>query len=252
MDNASIRPIVAAAVPTMSLSSSVGRSAGVVASCTPAVVPSPPAAAHPGVELVEVTPTVPARALGLSTEGLDQALLVALVARVVRLSSGFKVGANWTTQQARGAILGLLRVFGCPLWWVSNALDQAERHPRAKVGNKPVESWGFIRQTVSNWTQGDGTPGSPPGWKPAAPPGMPCPGDPSRDGKPSRPPAGSSKDAIEAELRGLSAGELRERISELEATLSTLSSSPRLRLNEQLRGQLAQAQGLLSAREVGS
>ena len=77
-----------------------------------------PAATHPRAETIELTPTVPPRVLHLPTEGLDQALLMALVARVVRLSAGFKVGANWTSQQAREAILGLLRVFGCPLWWI--------------------------------------------------------------------------------------------------------------------------------------
>jgi hypothetical protein len=184
--------------------------------------------------------------LGLPTEAIDQALLTALVARVVRLSCGFKVGANWTTQQARNAILGLLRTFGCPLWWISNALDQAERHPRAKVGNKPVESWGFIRQVVSNWSRGDGTPGSPPGPKPGSPPRAPCAGDRSRDGKPSRPPP---EEAMEKELCELTAAELRDRIAEMEATLANLS--PRLRLCEQLRGQLSQAKSLLTARETG-
>ena len=240
------------AAQAVSLPSRVASSEPVVVPFTPVMVPSSPATVHPRVDAIEVTPTMPARALGLPTEGIDQALLMVLVARVVRLSSGFKVGANWTTQQARDAILGLLRVFGCPLWWISNTLDQAERHPRAKVGNKPVESWGFIRQTVANWACGDGTPGSPPGSKPAAPPGLPCSGGPSRDGKPSRPPPRSSMEAIEKELCELSADELRDRIVELEATLANLSSSPRLRLSEQLRGQLAQAKSLLSAREVGA
>jgi hypothetical protein len=240
------------AIDAVSLPSHVASSESVVVPCTPTMVPSSPAAVHPRMETVKVTPTVPAQALGLSTEGIDQALLMVLVARVVRLSSGFKVGANWTTQQARDAILSLLRVFGCPLWWLSNAVDQAERHPRAKVGNKPVESWGFIRQTVLHWTQGDGTPGSPPGSKPASPLGVPCPGGPSRDGKPSRPPPRSSMDAIEKELCELSAAELRERIVEMEATLANLSSSPRLRLGEQVRGQLAQAKNLLAAQEVGA
>jgi hypothetical protein len=251
-DNAVTQPIAKTVVPAVSLPSPANRGAGVVASCTPVMVQNAPAVVHPSVGMIEVTPTVPAQVLGLPTEGLDQALLMVLVVRVVRLSAGFKVGANWTAQQARDAILGLLRTLGCPLWWISNAVDQAERRPRAKRDNKPVESWGFIRQTVSNWTHGDGTPGSPPGSKPAAPPGVPCPGDPSRDGKPSRPPPGSSLDAIEKELCELTAAELQDRIVEMEATLASLSSSPRLRLSEQLRGQLAQAKSLLSAREVGA
>ena len=168
------------------------------------------------------------RVLGLPSEGLDQALLMALVARVVKLSSGFKVGANWTSQQAREAILGLLRSFGCPLWWIVNALDQAERRPGAKVGNKPVESWGFIRQTVSNWSRGDGTPGSPPGTKSGAPPGPPCPAAVlSGEGNPSRSPPRPGAGVLEAELCELSSAELRDRIAELEAILSNLSSSPR-------------------------
>ncbi len=73
-----------------------------------------PATSHSRAETIELTPTVPARVLGLTTEGLDQALLMALVARVVKLSSGFKVGANWTSQQAREAILGLLRSLRLP------------------------------------------------------------------------------------------------------------------------------------------
>ena len=145
---------------------------------------------------------MPARVLGLPSEGLDQALLMALVARVVKLSAGFKVGASWTSQQAREAILGLLRSFGCPLWWIVRALDQAERHPRAKVGNKPVESWGFIRQTVSNWSRGDGTPGSPPGSKSGAPPGPPCPGAVSSgEGNPSRSPPRPAAGVLECRDR---------------------------------------------------
>ena len=199
-----------------------------------------------------LTPTVPARVLGLPSEGLDQALLMALVARVVKLSAGFKVGASWTSQQAREAILGLLRSFGCPLWWIVRALDHAERHPGAKLGNKPVESWGFVRQTVSNWSRGDGTPGSPPGPKSGAPPCPPCPGAVSSgEGNPSRSPPRPGVGVPEAELCELSSDELRDRIAELEATLANLSSSPRLKLGQILRSKLSQAQGLLAAREVG-
>ena len=162
--------------------------------------PKIPAATHPCSETIELTPTVPARVLGLPTEGLDQALLMALVARVVRLSAGFKVGANWTSQQAREAILGLLHVFGCPLWWIVHALDHAERHPGVKLGNKPVESWGFIRQTVSNWSRGDGTPGSPPVSKSGAPPGPPCPAAVSGDGNPSRSPPRPAAGVFGAEI----------------------------------------------------
>ena len=56
-------------------------------------------------------------------------------------------------------------------------------------------------------------------------------------------------DAIEKELCELSAAELRERIVEMEATLATLSPSPRLRMGDQLRDQLSQAKNLLAARE---
>jgi hypothetical protein len=211
-----------------------------------------PAAAHPRVETIELTPTVPARALGLPTEGLDQALLMALVARVVRLSAGFKVGASWTSQQAREAILGLLRSFGCPLWWIVRALDQAERRPCAKLGNKPVESWGFIRQTVSNWSRGDGTPGSPPVSKSGAPPGPPCPADVlSGEGNPSRSPPRPAAGVFGVEIGELSVGELRARIAELEALLSTFpSSSWRMKLVASLRAELSQARSLLAAREV--
>ena len=247
--DASTQPIVKPGAPAMSPPSRVARGEPVVVPCTPAVVPSSPAAVHPLVDTIEVTPTVPARVLGLPTEGIDQALLTALVARVVRLSAGFQVGANWTSQQARDAILSLLRSFGCPLWWISNALDQAERRPRAKRDNKPVESWGFIRQTVSNWTRGDGTPGSPPGAKPAAPPGPPCPVAMSGDGKPGRSPPQSPVSATEPELCDLSCAELREQIAELEASLSTLSS-PRLKLGELMRTKLSEAKSLLAAREV--
>ena len=57
---------------------------------------------------------------------------------------------------------------------------------------------------------------------------------------------------MEAELHDLSAAELRDRIADLEANLANMSSSPRLRLCEQLRGQLSQAKSLLAAREVGA
>ena len=168
----------------------------------------------------------------------------------MKLSAGFKVGANWTSQQAREAILGLLRVFGCPLWWIVRALDHAERHPGVKLGNKPVEGWGFIRQTVSNWSRGDGTPGSPPVSKSGAPPGPPCPaGVSSGEGNPSRSPPRPAAGVFEAEL---SSDELREQIAELEATLSNLSSSPRLKLGAVLRSKLSQAQSLLATREAGS
>jgi hypothetical protein len=249
--DASTQPVISPVGPAAPLPSSVARVEPVAVSHSPAVVPSSPAVVHPRVGTVEVTPTVPARALGLPTEGLDQALLTALVARVVRLSSGFKVGANWTTQQARDAILGLLRSLGCPLWWISNALDQAERHPRARVGNKPVESWGFIRQVVSNWLHGDGTPGSPPVSKVGSPPGVPSPGGPSRDGKPSRPPPASADVAIDADLRELSGEQLRESIAELEASLSQLESARRSRMWEFLRTKLSQARSEQSARGGG-
>jgi hypothetical protein len=249
--DASIQPIISPVGPAVPQPSPVARVEPVAVPHSPVVVPSSPAVVHPRVGTVEVTPTVPARALGLTTEGLDQALLMALVARVVRLSSGFKVGANWTPQQARDAILGLLRSLGCPLWWISNALDQAERHPRAKVGNKPVESWGFIRQVVSNWSHGDGTPGSPPVSKAGSPPGVPSPGGPSRDGKPSRPPPASADVAIDADLRELSGEQLRESIAELEASLSQLESARRSRMWEFLRTKLSQARSEQSARGGG-
>ena len=204
--NASTQPIVEAMASAVSSPGRVAHGERVAVSGPPALVPGSPAAVHPRVDAIEVTPIVPARVLGLSSEGIDQALLTALVARVVRLSAGFKVGANWTSLQARDAILGLLRSFGCPLWWVSNALDQAERRPCVKMGNKAVESWGFVRQIVSNWTRGDGTPGSPPGSQRASPPAPPAPAVPSRDGKPSRPPSRSSMDAIERELHELDGG----------------------------------------------
>jgi hypothetical protein len=249
----SMHPIVKAVGSAAPLPSPVARVEPVAVPCPQAVVPSSPVVEHPRVDPIVVTPTVPARALGLATDGLDQALLTALVARVVRLSSGFKVGANWTAQQARDAILGLLRTFGCPLWWINNAVDQAERHPRAKVGNKPVESWGFIRQIVSNWTHGDGTPGSPPGSKVGAPPGEPSPGGASRDGKPVRsPPPAAPQD----ELCELSPAELRDRIAEMESTLGNVPASQRKQpggmwLVEQLRIQVSEARSLLASREVG-
>ena len=170
--------------------------------------------------------------------------------RVVRLSAGFKVGAHWTSEQARRAIQELLRRFGCPLWWIGKALDQAERRPQAKLGNKPVESWGFIRQIVENWTQGDGSPGSPPGAKPLSRPGPPCPGPASRDPvpRPTRRPRGEEP---EPALSELPTAELRLAVTELESAVAGLSSSPRLRLGEQLRTQLSQAQSLLAARERG-
>ena len=241
------------AIPTaVSPPSYVAGGEPVVVPCSPAMVPSPPAATHPSVSMVEVTPTVSARALGLSTEGIDQALLTALVVRGAAVG-GLQGGAR-TGRRSRPA----MRSWACCERSVARCGGSATRWSRRSIVreqsaiNKPVESWGFIRQTVSNWAHGDGTPGSPPGLKPAAPPGVPCPGDASRDGKPSRPPPGSSLDAIEKELCELTAAELRDRIVEMEATLANLSSSPRLRLSEQLRGQLAQAKGLLSAREVGA
>ena len=170
--------IPTAKASTQPIAKPVGPATPLPGRIEPVAMPCPPAV-HPRVDAIEITPTVPAQALGLTTEGIDQALLTALVARVVRLSAGFKVGANWTSQQARTAILGLLHHFGCPLWWISNALDQAERHPRARVGNKPVEGWGFIRQIVFNWSHGDGTPGSPPGGRSRhRRPGCPAPAVP--------------------------------------------------------------------------
>jgi hypothetical protein len=215
-------------------------------------VPGLSTAVHPPVETIALTPTVPARVLAPPAEGTDQALLTALTARVVRLSAGFKLGPNWTPEQARKAILGLVKFFGCPLWWIGNALDQAERRPRAKLGNKPVESWGFVRQIVANWTHGDGMPGSPPSAKPPSPPALPCPGPGSRDHPPStsspQPRGGSTEPA----LSELSTAELREQIAGLEATLASLASSPRLKLGEVLRSRLSEAQSLLAAREGGS
>jgi hypothetical protein len=246
------QPIIETGAPIVTLPSPATPAERAAMTPAPTKAPSPPAAAHPHVEIIEVTPTVPAQVLALPTGGIDQALLMALVARVVRFSAGFKVGANWTSEQARAAILSLLRAFGCPLWWISNALDHAERRANAWSGKKPVEGWGFIRQIVANWTQGDGTPGSPPGVKPASPPGPPCPVAESGDRTPIRSPPRSSIAAIEAELPDLSAEELRGRIADLEATLANLSPSPRLRMGEQLRNQLSQAQSLLAAREVGS
>ena len=61
----------------------------------------------------------------------------------------------------------------------------------------------------------------------------------------------SSLDAIEKELCELTATELRARIVEMEETLANLSRSPRLRLGEQIRGQLARAKSLLATREAG-
>jgi hypothetical protein len=246
---ASTQPAIKAGAPAVSPPSPAIRGERVALARPPAPVPSSPAAAHPHVETIEVTTTVSPQILKRPAEGIDQALLLALVARVVRLSAGFKLGPHWTSEQTRQAILGLVRGFGCPLWWISNALDQAEHRPRAKPGNKPVQSWGFIRQIVSNWSRGDGTPGSPPVAKPASPPGPPCPVAVSGDRTPSRSPPRSLVGATEPELCELSAGELRERIAVMEAALESLSSSPRLLLGEQLRTKLSQAQSLLSGRE---
>jgi hypothetical protein len=207
------------------------------------------AAVHPLVETIALTPTVPARALALPAEGIDQALLTALTARVVLLSAGFKLGPNWTPEQARRAILGLVKFFGCPLWWINNALDQAERRPRAKLGNKAVESWGFIRQTVANWTQGDGMPGSPPGAKPPPPPALPCPGPGSRDHPPGRSSPQPHGGSTEPALSELSTAELREQIAGMETALANLATSPRLKLGQLLRTRLSEAQSLLAARE---
>ena len=117
-----------------------------------------------------------------------------------------------------------------------------------------MEGWGFIRQTVSNWSRGDGTPGSPPGSKCGAPPGPPCPGvESSGEGNPSRSPPRPAAGVFGVEIGEFSVAELRERIAELEAVLSTfLSSSRRLRMVESLRSKLSQAQSLLAARQAGS
>ena len=136
----------------------------------PAAVPSPPTAVHPAAETIELTPTVPA--LVPSTEGIDQALLAALVSRVVRLSAGFKVGPNWTPEAARTAILGLLRSFGCPLWWIANAWT------RPRVVHEP--SWATRR-----WKAGGSSGRScPTGHMATARRGAP----PERSRRPRRPP----------------------------------------------------------------
>jgi hypothetical protein len=236
----------------LSPTSSATRGAGGGTSNALEVVPRPLVASHPCVEEIELTPAVPSRVLDPPAEGIDQALLMTLVARVVKLSAAFKLAPDWTPEQARMAILSVLAAFGCPLWWIGKALDQAERRPGAKVGNKPVESWGFIRQVVSNWSRGDGTPGSPPVSKAGVSPGPPCPAGVLVAGNPSRSPPRPGVGVHEAELCELSSAELRDRIAEMEAILSDLSSSPRLRLSEQLRGQLSQARSLLAAREVGT
>ena len=119
---------------------------------------------------------MPAQALAMPTEGIDQALLMVLVARVVRLSSGFKLSPELDVAAGR-----VPRSWGCCVSSAARCGGSATRWTRRSVvraprsGKKPVESWGFIRQIVSNWSQGDGTPGSPPGSKPASPPGVPCP-----------------------------------------------------------------------------
>jgi hypothetical protein len=134
---------------------------------------------------VDDIPALTASVPELGTEaGIDQALLAILVTRLVAISAGFKAAPNWTREHARNAIVALVRLVGCPLWWIGKALDQAERRPKAKMGNKPVESFGFVRNTVLNWSKGDGSPGEPPGPKPPSVP-TPRPLDQARNKSPA-------------------------------------------------------------------
>ena len=69
---------------------------------------------------------------------------------------------NWSAAKARDFILGLVRLFHCPLWWVYNAIEQAHQRRDPARGKKAVEKAVYVRNTVERWTKGDGDPGEEP------------------------------------------------------------------------------------------
>ena len=119
-----------------------------------AVEPIPAAAASTHVE-----PESPPAASELA---IDPTLLSIAIVRMIALSAHFKHAPNWSGAKARDFILGLVRLFHCPLWWVYNAIEQAHQRRDPARGKKAVEKAVYVRNTVERWTKGDGDPGEEP------------------------------------------------------------------------------------------
>jgi hypothetical protein len=93
---------------------------------------------------------------------IDQALLSITIVRMIALTANFKHAPNWSAEKARNFILGLVKFFRCPLWWVHNAIEQAHQRRDAARGKKAVEKAAYVRNILEHWTKGDGDPGEDP------------------------------------------------------------------------------------------
>ena len=118
-------------------------------------IPAADASTHVTPESPPV-PTLPAE------PAINQALLNITIVRMMALSAHFKHAPNWSAEMARTYILGLVRFFGCPLWWVYNAIEQGHQRREPARSRKAVEKAAYVRNTVANWIKGDGDPGEEP------------------------------------------------------------------------------------------